>query len=57
MKYDKTQAVEYVNEFIDTPGEYMQVWIIWYRIIMIAGGINASGIIMTNDGFLFVQFF
>lgn len=29
MKYDKTQAVEYVNEFIDTPGEYMQVRAFW----------------------------
>lgn len=24
IKYDKTQAVEYVGNFIDTPGEYMQ---------------------------------
>ncbi|MDO4556483.1 MAG: EutP/PduV family microcompartment system protein [Lachnospiraceae bacterium] len=24
LKYDKTQAVEYVGNFIDTPGEYMQ---------------------------------
>ena len=24
LKYDKTQAVEYVGDFIDTPGEYMQ---------------------------------
>ncbi|MBR5046908.1 MAG: EutP/PduV family microcompartment system protein [Eubacterium sp.] len=24
IKYDKTQAVEYVGDFIDTPGEYMQ---------------------------------
>lgn len=24
IKYDKTQAVEYIGNFIDTPGEYMQ---------------------------------
>lgn len=24
LKYDKTQAIEYVGNFIDTPGEYMQ---------------------------------
>ena len=24
IKYDKTQAIEYVGNFIDTPGEYMQ---------------------------------
>lgn len=29
IKYDKTQTVEYVNEFIDTPGEYMQVRAFW----------------------------
>ena len=29
LKYDKTQAVEYVHEFIDTPGEYMQVRSFW----------------------------
>ena len=29
LKYDKTQAVEYVDEFIDTPGEYMQVRAFW----------------------------
>lgn len=24
IKYDKTQAIEYIGNFIDTPGEYMQ---------------------------------
>lgn len=24
IKYDKTQAVEYIGDYIDTPGEYMQ---------------------------------
>lgn len=29
IREDKTQAVEYVNEYIDTPGEYMQVRAFW----------------------------
>lgn len=27
--YDKTQAVEYLDEYIDTPGEYMQQRVFW----------------------------
>lgn len=36
MRYQKTQAVDYVNNYIDTPGEYMQVRSFWCSLTVTA---------------------
>ena len=57
IKYDKTQAVEYIGNFIDTPGEYMQqrgYWGSllsgWYRIpaVRIAGFLAGLQVSLKN---------
>lgn len=47
IKYDKTQAVEYVGNFIDTPGEYMQQRGYWGSLTVTAS--DAEIIALVHD--------
>ena len=45
IKYDKTQAVEYIGNFIDTPGEYMQQRGYWGSLTITSHDADIIGLV------------
>lgn len=45
IKYDKTQVVEYYNDFIDTPGEYLQNRTRYNALISISFDADVVGLV------------
>lgn len=45
IKYDKTQAVEYVGNFIDTPGEYVQQRGYWGSLTITSHDADIIGLV------------
>ncbi len=45
LKYDKTQVVEYVGDFIDTPGEYMQQRGYWGSLTIVSHDADVIGMV------------
>ena len=48
IKYDKTQAVEYVGNFIDTPGEYMQQRGYWGSLTITSYDADIIGLVQDS---------
>lgn len=48
IKYDKTQAVEYVGDFIDTPGEYMQQRGYWGSLTITSHDADVIGLVQDS---------
>ncbi len=48
IKYDKTQAVEYVGNFIDTPGEYMQQRGFWGSLTTTSHDADVIGLVQDS---------
>ena len=48
IKYDKTQAVEYVGNFIDTPGEYMQQRGFWGSLTVASYDADIIGLVQDS---------
>lgn len=48
IKYDKTQAVEYVGNFIDTPGEYMQQRGYWGSLTITSHDADIIGLVQDS---------
>ena len=48
IKYDKTQAVEYVGNFIDTPGEYMQQRGFWGSLTTTSHDADIIGLVQDS---------
>ncbi len=48
IKYDKTQAVEYVGNFIDTPGEYMQQRGYWGSLTITSHDADVIGLVQDS---------
>ena len=49
IKYDKTQAVEYVGNFIDTPGEYMQQRGYWGSLTITSYDADIIGLVQDSS--------
>ena len=49
IKYDKTQAVEYVGNFIDTPGEYMQQRGYWGSLTVTSHDAEIIGLVHDSS--------
>ena len=49
IKYDKTQAVEYVGNFIDTPGEYMQQRGYWGSLTITSHDADIIGLVQDSS--------
>lgn len=49
IKYDKTQAVEYVGNFIDTPGEYMQQRGYWGSLTTTSHDADIIGLVQDSS--------
>ncbi|MBR0381760.1 MAG: EutP/PduV family microcompartment system protein [Eubacterium sp.] len=49
LKYDKTQAVEYVGDFIDTPGEYMQQRGYWGSLTITSHDADIIGLVQDSS--------
>lgn len=49
LKYDKTQAVEYVGNFIDTPGEYMQQRGFWGSLTITSHDADIIGLVQDSS--------
>ena len=47
IKYDKTQVVEYVGDFIDTPGEYMQQRGYWGSLTIVSHDADIIGMVQN----------
>ena len=48
IKYDKTQTVEYVGNFIDTPGEYMQQRGYWGSLTITSHDADIIGLVQDS---------
>lgn len=48
IKYDKTQAVEYIGDFIDTPGEYMQQRGFWGSLTVVSCDADIIGLVQDS---------
>ncbi|MDO4975873.1 MAG: EutP/PduV family microcompartment system protein [Eubacteriales bacterium] len=48
IKYDKTQTVEYVGNFIDTPGEYMQQRGYWGSLTITSHDADLIGLVQDS---------
>lgn len=48
IKYDKTQAVEYIGDFIDTPGEYMQQRGYWGSLTITSHDADIIGLVQDS---------
>lgn len=48
IKYDKTQTVEYVGDFIDTPGEYMQQRGYWGSLTITSHDADVIGLVQDS---------
>ncbi|MDO5146010.1 MAG: EutP/PduV family microcompartment system protein [Eubacteriales bacterium] len=48
IKYDKTQTVEYVGDFIDTPGEYMQQRGYWGSLTITSHDADIIGLVQDS---------
>lgn len=49
IKYDKTQAVEYTGNFIDTPGEYMQQRGYWGSLTTTSHDADVIGLVQDSS--------
>ena len=49
IKYDKTQAVEYIGNFIDTPGEYMQQRGYWGSLTITSHDADIIGLVQDSS--------
>ena len=49
LKYDKTQAVEYVGNFIDTPGEYVQQRGYWGSLTIASHDADVIGLVQDSS--------
>ncbi len=49
IKYDKTQAIEYVGNFIDTPGEYMQARGYWGPLTIASHDADLVGFVQDSS--------
>ncbi|MCD8019379.1 MAG: EutP/PduV family microcompartment system protein [Clostridiales bacterium] len=49
LKYDKTQAVEYVGDFIDTPGEYVQQRGYWGSLTITSHDADIIGFVQDSS--------
>ena len=49
IKYDKTQAVEYIGNFIDTPGEYMQQRGFWGSLTVTSHDAEIIGLVQDSS--------
>ena len=48
IKYDKTQTIEYVGNFIDTPGEYMQQRGYWGSLTITSHDADIIGLVQDS---------
>jgi ethanolamine utilization protein EutP len=48
IKYDKTQAVEYIGNYIDTPGEYMQQRGYWGSLTITSHDADIIGLVQDS---------
>ena len=49
IKYDKTQTVEYIGNFIDTPGEYMQQRGYWGSLTITSHDADVIGLVQDSS--------
>ncbi len=48
IKYDKTQTVEYIGDYIDTPGEYMQQRGYWGSLTITSHDADVIGLVQDS---------
>lgn len=48
IKYDKTQTIEYIGNFIDTPGEYMQQRGYWGSLTITSHDADIIGLVQDS---------
>ena len=49
IKYDKTQAMEYIGNYIDTPGEYMQQRGYWGSLTITSHDADIIGLVQDSS--------
>ena len=49
IKYDKTQAIEYIGNYIDTPGEYMQQRGYWGSLTITSHDADIIGLVQDSS--------